>query len=271
LIQRRRADLFRQIRPHIVERAGGQLRALHFLLLAPLGQTVELLAGVGAAELHLLVGKRGGEVQVVHDHDLVRLAVLSKFEARENADFLHAAMDEVPVMLPLHTLRIRTQRRAQIEAELPLRLRAFGEHVGQDAIAGDFLPVAPVAAEFEEAKPRRKAQLVIREWSVAAKAPQMLHVAMDRQVASAGLLDPQRDWLSSERAELDLGAVRRYSVNSELEVAPKPRGTFDIHRYQPVLTERCIQFDQPFVLRVPRAQRFIQHFISHAATPFRRI
>lgn len=114
-------------------------------------------------------------------------------EVRKHADFFKAAVDEVQVIFPLHSIRIRRQRLVKIVAERAARLRMLVEYIGQNLLAVLLLPVAHIATQPQEIEPGRECQLVIGQRPIESQPAESVNVTVDRHVRAVGLLNPKRD------------------------------------------------------------------------------
>ncbi|VWD14892.1 hypothetical protein BCO37747_03482 [Burkholderia contaminans] len=217
--QRRAFRVRRLRRILVVERARRARHALQRARTRPLRERVGFAGRVAAIKTHGFRRQRRERLQVVGDHERMRLAVVGLLPCAVEPLVLHQPMHEMPVGVVLARVRPVRQRLRQREAEMPLRLRMLVQHVADDLVDGRVVPEPLIATELQEVGEIGERELIGREPAVGTQPARGMHVAVDRPVAEIALLDPQRDGLCDQLFKFHI-AVGRQHVERELVCAP---------------------------------------------------
>ncbi|VWC46563.1 hypothetical protein BCO23253_07543 [Burkholderia contaminans] len=212
--QRRAFRVRRLRRILVVERARRERHALQRARTRPLRERVGFAGRVAAIKAHGFRRQRGERLQVVGDHERMRLAVVGLLPCAVEPFALHQSVHEVPVRFALPRVRTVRQRLRQRKAETPACFRVHSKHVGNDFLDVLVDPDLLVAAEPEHMHPGTQLKLIGRQAAVRAQPTRGIEIAADRPVRIVLELNPERRRLSDQLLEFKTVIVR-YDIECE--------------------------------------------------------
>ncbi|CAB5295122.1 hypothetical protein IST455A_02678 [Burkholderia multivorans] len=223
--QRRALRIRRLRRILVVERTRRARHALQRARARPLCKGIGLACRTAAIETHGLRRQRRKRLQVIGDHERMRLAVVGLLPRAIEPLVLHQPMHEIPVRFTLPRERSVQQRLRQSKAKSPSRFRMHTQHIGNDLLRVPVDPDLLVPAKPKQMHPRAQLQLIGSESAARSKTPNGVHVAVDWPVGFVRLLDPQRRRLGDQFLEFEV-IIARYDVKRERVIPSDARSAY---------------------------------------------